>query len=118
MNAIRPAAVAGAFYPASAEALSAQLRRAFSFVGMSSKCVNDGFGVSALIVLLDHFGTATACCQLPNLGGVAMKNGNKQTLSDAPVTRRAETGELKTVRFGRRILVPAAEVERVLSNGL
>ena len=68
-----------------------------------------------------------------------MKNGNKQPLSDAPVTRRAEglrefarsigvsydsafrkaqAGELKTVRFGRRILVPAAEVERVLSNGL
>lgn len=32
--------------------------------------------------------------------------------------RKAASGELKTVRFGRRILVPAAEVKRVLAEGL
>jgi excisionase family DNA binding protein len=58
---------------------------------------------------------------------------------DAPVVRRAETmrefakslgvsydtawrassdGRLRTIRFGKRLLVPAAEVERVLSEGL
>ena len=32
--------------------------------------------------------------------------------------RKAISGELRTVRFGRRILVPADEVERVIKEGL
>jgi hypothetical protein len=68
-----------------------------------------------------------------------MRKQEKQTVMDAPVLRRAEglrefaeslsisydsafrkavSGELRTVRFGRRILVPAGEVERVIKEGL
>lgn len=64
---------------------------------------------------------------------------NKERNYDAPVLRRAETmrefarslgvsydtawraasdGRLKTIKFGKRLLVPAAEVERVLAEGL
>jgi excisionase family DNA binding protein len=32
--------------------------------------------------------------------------------------RAAQDGRLKTVRFGKSLLVPAAEAERVLSEGL
>ena len=32
--------------------------------------------------------------------------------------RRAQTGELKTIRFGSRILVPFDEAERVAKEGL
>lgn len=32
--------------------------------------------------------------------------------------RKAQSGQLKTVRFGRRVLVPAPEIERVLAEGL
>lgn len=68
-----------------------------------------------------------------------MKNKNKQTLSDAPVTRRAESlrefaesigvsydtcfrkaksGELHTIMFGRRRLVTSQEAARVIREGL
>jgi predicted site-specific integrase-resolvase len=66
------------------------------------------------------------------------KSGQERN-HDAPVVRRAETlrefaasmgvsydtawrassdGRLKTLRFGKRLLVPAGEVERVLAEGL
>jgi len=68
-----------------------------------------------------------------------MSKQEKQKKVDAPVVRRAEglrqfaeslgvsydsafrkatSGDLKTIRFGKRILVPAEEVERVLREGL
>jgi excisionase family DNA binding protein len=71
--------------------------------------------------------------------GACMPNKTEVAIKDAPVVRRAETmrefaaslgvsydtawraatdGRLKTIRFGKRRLIPAAEVERVLSEGL
>ena len=40
------------------------------------------------------------------------------TISYDSAFRKATSGELRTVRFGRRILVPADEVERVMKEGL
>jgi excisionase family DNA binding protein len=68
-----------------------------------------------------------------------MQNKREDAAKEAPVLRRAETmrefaaslgvsydtawraatdGRLKTIRFGKRLLIPAAEVARVLAEGL
>ena len=68
-----------------------------------------------------------------------MAKQQSDTQTDAPVVRRAEglrefaesmsisydsafrkatSGQLRTVRFGRRILVPADEVKRIIEEGL
>ncbi len=32
--------------------------------------------------------------------------------------RKANAGELKTIRVGRRVLIPASELQRIISGGL
>lgn len=32
--------------------------------------------------------------------------------------RKANAGELKTIRVGRRVLIPASEIQRILAKGL
>jgi len=68
-----------------------------------------------------------------------MQDKKKEAVPGGPVLRRAETmreftrslgisydsayraardGRLKVVRFGKRLLIPVAEIERVMSEGL